>query len=277
MKGQLLGIVIVILLSTVGVSPASDLDFGQAVIQVPDMHDSAPYIWQVRKNPSGYRAEIISGPSQGTYLLTVKPAPAPGEARIDLFLTDKRLQGFHHPPLKRRNDGDYLFSAPLRKGEAYQAEIVFKDGSGWVNLSRKFTATPGALVDKGDEGQAGYEVRIKQFPDKAYAKHTVTFVFEVLRDGRPVDDLEPVDGAMIRIAGWRQGSWLRAADDFVYADSQGNESGREAGVSLVFNEAGTHRIFAEYRHQGVTRWVSRKIDNVWLEPDPKSQQSVIGQ
>lgn len=269
MKGQLLlSITVITLFFTAGVSPALDLDFGQETINIPEMHDSAPYIWQVSKGPATYRAEITGVPEQNAYLLTVSPPPAQGEVRMDLFLTDKRLQGFSHPTLKRLDDGSYLFSAPLQERESYQAEIIFKDGTGWVNLSRKFTATvPGALSEKGEAGQGGeYEVRIKQFPEKAYSKHTVTFVFEVLKDGRPVDDLEPVDGARIRVAAWRPGSWFRSADDFVYADSQGNESNLEAGVSLVFDDVGTHRIFAEYRHQGVTRWTSKDIDYVLPEP-----------
>lgn len=272
MKGPLsLATLIVTLLFLAGVSPALDLDFGQTTINIPEMHDSAPYIWQVNKDPAAYRAEITGVLEQNAYLLTVSPSPAQGEAKIDLFLTDKRLKAFSHPALNRLDDGGYLFTAPLRERESYQAEIIFKDGSGWVNLSRKFTATvPGALADKGEAGQeAGYEVRIKQFPEKAYSKHTVTFVFEVLKEGRPVDDLEPVDGARVRVAAWRQGSWFRSAGDFVYADSQGNESPPEAAVSLVFNETGTHRIFAEYRHQGVSRWVSKEIDNVWPEPEPQ--------
>ena len=268
MKGRLLlSITVITLFFSAGVSAALDLDFGQAVIQVPDTHESTPYIWQVRKDPPNYRAEITGVPGQNAYLLTVSPPPAQGEPRIDLFLTDKGLQSFIHPTLKRRDDGGYLFSGPLRGKESYQAEIIFKDGSGWVNLSRKFTATmDGSLADTGDGRQTGYEVQIKQFPDKVYATHTVTFVFEVRKDGKVVDDLEPVDGAMIRVAAWRPGSWFRSADDFVYADSQGNESNSEAAVSLVLNEPGRHRIFAEYRHQGVTRWTSKDIDYVLLEP-----------
>jgi hypothetical protein len=273
MKGQLLlGITTIALLFAVGLSPAADLDFGQAVIHVPDTHDSAPYRWQARKNPSDYQAEITSVPAQGAYLLTVSPPPAQNGTGIELFFTDKYLKSFIHPTLKRQDDGVFLFRAALLEGETYQAEIIFQDTSGWVNLGRRFKATmPGALaVGEGeDAGQAGYEVRIKQFPEIVYATHAVTFVFEVLQDGKPVDGLEPVDDAMVRVAAWRQGSWFRPAGDFVYADSQGNENEREAAVSLVFNEPGPHRVFAEYRHRGLTRWVSREIPNVWLEPAPQ--------
>ncbi|MBA3016133.1 MAG: hypothetical protein KKD63_08865 [Proteobacteria bacterium] len=260
-------VTIVTLLFSVGVSSALDLDFGQTVIQVPDTHDSTPYLWQVRKNPSNYQAKITSVPDKNAYLLKFSPQPAQGAGGVDLFLTDKHLKSFIHPTLQQQDDGGYLFSAPLQDRETYQAEIIFKDGSGWVNLSQKFTATvSGALNDKEDGGQAGYEVQIKQFPDKAYATHTVTFVFEVRKDGKIVEDLEPVNGAKIRVAAWRQGSWFSSAGDFIYADSQGNESNSEAAVSLVFGESGKHRVFAEYRHQGVTRWISKEIDYVLLEP-----------
>lgn len=217
-------VTIVTLIFSIGISSALDLDFGQNIIQVPDTHDSAPYLWQVRKDPSHYRAEITSVPDQHAYLLTVSPSLAQGKTRIDLFLTDKYLKSFSHPTLQPQEDG----------------------------------------------GQAGYEVQIKQFPEKVYAKHTAAFVFEIRKNGEIVEDLESIDGAKIKVAAWRKGSWFSSAGDFVYADSQGNESNLEAAVSLVFNESGKHRIFAEYRHQGVTRGISKEIDYVLLEPAPIS-------
>jgi len=265
----LFGIIASLLLLTSGAaSNAADLDFGQAVIHIPDTHDAAPYVWQVKKEPPGYRAEIARGPEPGAYLLTVSPAPGQDSPPPDLFLTDNRLASFSHPALNRRADGGYLFTAVLRAGQEYLAEIVFRDGADWINLRRKFTAAAAAAPDAGAEkAGAGYEVRIKQFPEKIYAKHAATFVFEVLQDGRPLADLEPVEGALLRLAVWRRGSWFRGAGDFIFADSHGNESETEAAVSLVFNESGPHRLFAEYRHQGLTRLVSKEV-KIWLEPDP---------
>lgn len=239
---------------------SAQLDLDQEVMVVPDTHNEKPYIWHVERTPGGYElvlsgngAKAGEGPN---YVFRIISPSGIRPENVHVFITDGDLHAYAHRKAVRTGD-DYLFSYDAPRPGKYRLEVVFEATRGWINLSKNIKIGGPARGTAADEppGDEDYEVNIKLIPKKAYAEHVVTFLYEILYKGKPLRDLEKLDGFDMQVAAWDED-----LKEFIYATPRQNLGGPEVAVSFVFMRPGKHAVFAEFKHRGVVR----RIDSVVL-------------
>jgi len=104
------------------------------------------------------------------------------------------------------------------------------------------------------EQDKDYSVNVKLIPEKVYAEHVVTLIYEISRNGVPVNYPDKIDGADVLLA-----SWDESRKDFIFMASRQNVNGQIA-VSLVFMRPGRHRVFAEFMHNGEVRVFDHEVE-----------------
>jgi hypothetical protein len=77
--------------------------------------------------------------------------------------------------------------------------------------------------------------------------------FEVLRDGVPVQDLEPYLGARGHLVALREGD---LAFLHVHPDEEGEAQPGHIGFGVEYPSAGRYRLFLQFKHQGVVQTVA---------------------
>lgn len=253
------------------------LDLDQEVIHIPDTHESEKYRWQVARNPAGYGFELASeaaGPSGGRlFTMTLGVPPGVRVEKAHVFITDRDLKTMEHFRAERSGDGSYRFRFNPPVSGAYHVETVLQARDGWVNLSKtvNLPAGPVEAADGAKQSAMEYRVRQQHFPPKIYAEHVVTFLYEITLNGRPVTDIEKIDGLDMQVAAWAT-SWFTPVGEFAYGVPAQNPGGPEVAVSMVFEKPGTYKVFAEYVHRGVRRLVETEVE-VWEEIDQKADKN----
>ncbi|RJQ48330.1 MAG: hypothetical protein C4538_03950 [Nitrospiraceae bacterium] len=253
---------LVLLLSVLFILSASSclaqLDLEQEVLVIPDTHDSEQYKWKKARNTRDYKVRMDHSPliagnaTEFNFTVTTKtPKTING---MHVFITDKGLNAFRHiSPESETGRYRFIFNAPSQG--KYRFEFVFKTSEdGWINLSEDVSIKEGVEKDMLQEQDKDYSVNVKLFPEKVYAEHVVTFLYEISHNGSPVKYPEEMEGADILLA-----SWDKSRREFVCAGSRQNVDGQIA-VSVVFMKPGTHRVFAEFRHNGKVRIFSHTVE-----------------
>ena len=77
--------------------------------------------------------------------------------------------------------------------------------------------------------------------------------FEVLRDGAPVEDLEPYLGARGHLVALREGD---LAFLHVHPDEAGEAEPGRIGFGVEYPSAGRYRLFLQFKHEGVVQTVA---------------------
>jgi len=126
--------------------------------------------------------------------------------------------------------------------------------SGWINLSENISIKEGVEREILPEADKGYSVNVKLFPDKVYADHVVTFLYEISYNGAPVKYPEKMEGADILLS-----SWDKSRKEFICAGSRQNVDGKIA-AGIVFMRPGKHKVFAEFKHNGAVRVFAHEIE-----------------
>ncbi len=259
---------ILILLSvlTIPLSARAELDLDKEVLVIPDTHNEKPYVWNVMRNPRGFDLAFEYGaPVAGLndqFSFEVKRNPPAAIQDMHVFITDQDLHTFAHIRPANKGDGKYSFKFNAPATSKYRFEIVFRTDAGWVNLRKdiKLTKAAGKVESASRLGDEGYGVRIKLYPKKIYADHVGTLLYEIDYKGKPLNNIEKVDGSDMQVAAWDED-----LKEFIFATPKQNLGGPEVAVSLVFTRPGKHVIFAEFKHGGVLRTVDSAFE-VFLEP-----------
>jgi len=242
----------------------ADLDLDQEVLVIPDTHNEKPYIWHVRQDPQGYEmvfehTRLAGQPDQFLFAITGESAKVPEEMHV--FIADSDLQTYTHIRPIKDSDGRYSFSfAPPAAGK-YRFEIVFQTDNGWIDM-RKDVSLEKAAVEARDTsaGDEDYDVKVKLYPRKIYADHVGTFLYQLSYKGKPLTDIEKIQGADMQVAAWDEDM-----KEFVYMTPQQNLGGPDVGVSMVFRKPGKHAVFAEFKHNGIIRRVDFVV-TIYAEP-----------
>lgn len=249
-------------------------DFEKELISIPDTHENPePYNWKAEVNPDGY--EILADTDSGNFATFNINSPENIEIfELHVFVTPTKLQFANHLIPHRIADNKFSFEyeAPI-KGK-YRFEALLRTQDGWINLRRNFRLNQSAQNSQ----QAGigpeYEVIVKKVPAKIYADHIATLVFEIIHEGKPVTDLQQVEGSEMHLAGWNK-SWIVSLKEFNYAVSNQNLGGSEVAVSLVFRTPGKHIIFGEFSHLQKKHIIRYEV-NVLLEDRESSKYTSSG-
>lgn len=256
------GMVISIFLMTVFALPISvwgALDLDKEVLIIPDTHNEKPYIWNVMRSPRGYELALeYGGPATGLndqLSLEVKSESPTKMEDVHVFITDKDLHTFVHVRPIKKGEGKYSFKFDAPTTSKYRFEIVFKTDTEWVNLRKdvKLMKVPRNAEPASKPGDEDYSVKIKLYPKKIYADHVGTLLYEISYKGKPLNDIQKVEGVDMQVA-----TWDEDLKEFIYMTPKQNLGGPEVAVSLVFMRPGKHAVFAEFKHNGVIR----KIDSV---------------
>jgi len=247
------------------------LDLDQEVLIVPDTHNEKPYIWHVVKDPEGYEIIMNSGdqdsPVDGRFSFKVRQEKAEKIQEMHVFITDSDLHIFRHlrPVL---SDNRYSFSFFAPKTGMYRFEIVLRTEKGWLNLKKDIMLKGvGRQVENPDRDK-GYGVKVKLIPQKVYAEHVVTFLFELTFNGEPIKDIEKVDGTDMQFA-----SWDEDLQEFIYVTPKQNFGGPEVAVSAVFMRPGKRAVFTEFRHNGEMHGIDLIMDVLKEPPQVTNPQN----
>jgi len=244
--------------------PYAQLDLEQEVLMISDTHDAEPYKWKKAWLTWGYDVRLgygtlIAGKDlEFTFSINAKTTIND----VHVFITDKDLNVFKHlRPDSENGKYKFIFNAPSQ-GE-YRLEFVFKtDKDDWVNLNKNVSVKEGVKREVHSELDRNYSVNVKLFPDKVYAEHVVTLLYEISYDGAPVKYPEKMDGVDILLA-----SWDKSRKEFICSGSRQNVDGKIA-ASIVFMKPGRHRVFSEFSHNGAVKMVETDID-VLKEPQQR--------
>lgn len=234
----------------------AQLDLEQEVLIIPDTHDAEPYKWNKKWFTWGYNVRLEHGTliagSDSEFTFSIKAKTAIRD--VNVFITDENINVFKH--IRPQSDnGKYkiIFNAPSQ-GQ-YRFEFVFQTDKGeWIDLSESISVNDGVKKDVLPEQYKNYSVNVKLVPDKVYAKHVVTLIYEISHNGEPVKSPDKMDGADMLTA-----SWGESHTDFIYARSRQNVNGQIA-ASIVFMKPGKHRVFSEFSHNGTVKVVETDID-----------------
>jgi len=264
-------ILLIILLLSASAFPSlsrADLDLEQEILVIPDTHNEKPYIWNVRLDPGGYELTMENKSLQsGTarFLFDIKGAPSSGTGEMHVLITDEDLHTFVHIRPVKTSEGRYSFNFDPSSSGRYRFEIVFKTADGWINLRKniKLQKSEAKPEKTGKQGDEDYEVKVKLYPRKLYSKHVSTFLYQIGYKGKPLKDIEKIDGADMQVAAWDED-----LKEFIFMTPQQNLGGPEVGVSMVFMRPGRHAVFAEFKHNGIVRRIDFVV-NVNDEIDPK--------
>ncbi|MEW6601687.1 MAG: hypothetical protein AB1499_12020 [Nitrospirota bacterium] len=244
----------------------AQLDLEQEVLIIPDTHDAEPYKWKTKWFTWGYDVRLEHGPliagSDAEFTFSIKAKTAVHD--MNVFITDEGLNVFKHlHPESDNGIYKFIFNAPsLGK---YRFEFVFNNDKGeWIDLSENVSIKEGAETEVLPEKYKDYSVNVKLVPDKVYADHVVTLIYEISHKGVPVTYPDRMDGADILTA-----SWDESRKEFIYSRSRQNVNGQIA-ASIVFVRPGRHRVFAEFSHNGVVKVFETDID-VLKEPSQKER------
>ncbi|MBZ0157041.1 MAG: hypothetical protein K8I29_12625 [Alphaproteobacteria bacterium] len=242
----------------------AELDLEQEVLIIPDTHNEKPYIWNVAVNPKGYTLHLepggITAGTETVFRFSIASKAPDTVDALHVFITDHDLHTFQHLRPVRESNG-YVFPYTAPRSGLYRVEVVFRTPKGWINLRKDIRASGKESAEKEKKaGDDDYQIEVKLIPKKIYADHVGTLLFTLSHKGSPVKDLEKVEGADMQVA-----VWDKEMEEFVYATPKQNLGGPQVAVSIVFTEPGTHAVFAEFRHKGVTRRVELSLP-VYFEP-----------
>ena len=191
-----------------------------------------------------FRFRIVTGGE------TVRDFDVTHDKRMHLIVVRRDLTGFQHLHPTQADDGSW--SVPLRLDDAgtYRVFADFSTGGERTTLGADLAVAgdfaPQALPPVAGSDRTGpYEVRLHDDGDG--------LDFEVLRDGAPVEDLEPYLGARGHLVALREGD---LAFLHVHPDEAGEAKPGHIGFEIEYPSPGRYRLYLQFKHQGVVQTVA---------------------
>lgn len=172
------------------------------------------------------------------------------ERRMHLILVRRDFQGFQHLHPEMNDDGNWSVEVDDLEPGVYRAFADFSTDGHSLTLATDlfvpgpFHPYPLAPVSGTAAAGDGYEVTIDS--PGATGGETVPTGFEVTRNGRAIDEVEPYLGADGHLVALREGDQA-----FLHTHPQG-EAGGPGPISFDVNypTAGRYRLFLQFKHAG---------------------------
>ncbi|MGK2932631.1 MAG: hypothetical protein ACSLFD_07670 [Solirubrobacterales bacterium] len=181
---------------------------------------------------------------------TVEDFDVEHDRRMHLIVIRRDLQGFQHLHPGQRADGSWSVKTEELEPGVHRVFADFSTSGQSLTLGTEvfvpgqFEPEPLAPVSETADAGDGYEVTI----DSAAAAggETVPVAFEVTREGRPVDGVEPYLGADGHLVALREGDLA-----FLHTHPEG-EPGGPGPIRFEVNypSPGNYRLFLQFKHGG---------------------------
>jgi hypothetical protein len=193
------------------------------------------------------------------------------EKELHLIVVRRDLTGFQHVHPVLSPDGTWTTDVDLTPGQ-WRVLADFKPhGADPLTLGADLTV-PGRVAAPPETGTTrvahvdGYTVEVTG--DLVGGEHSDVRL-TVSRDGRPVTDLQPYLGAFGHLVALRAGdlAYLHVHPEDSTEDGHGE--GASAGPAVEFvaevPSAGSYSLFLDFKHEGVVRTASFRLDASALE------------
>ena len=180
------------------------------------------------------------------------------EREMHLIVVRRDLSGYQHLHPRRGADGTWSVALELPEAGVYRACADFASGGRPYTLATDlFVAgrfAPRALpAPAAVDEAAGYRAELSAQGVAAGA--TADLSYDLTRNGRPLDDIEPYLGADGHLVALREGD---LAFLHVHPEESGTSSTVRFGAELP--SAGRYRLFLQFRHDGVVRTVAHTLE-----------------
>ena len=169
------------------------------------------------------------------------------ERRMHLIIVRRDFTGFQHLHPVQDDDGSWSAEADLAAGGTYRMFADFATSGRSLTLAADlFVAgefSPEPLPHAADTADAGdgYEVRLSD--DDGMAR------FEVSRNGRPLDGVEPYLGADGHLVALREHDQA-----FLHTHPEGKPGGPgPISFGVEYPSAGRYRLYLQFKHGGKVR------------------------
>lgn len=169
------------------------------------------------------------------------------EKELHLIVVSRDLLEFQHVHPVRDAAGTWRAEVLLGPGTGYRVYADMQPTGAEPAVAEARLATTGhrphrpePMVEKLADTVGGYDV--------ALAWHEGEAIVSVSQDGTPVGDLEPYLGAFGHLVVIRAGSL-----DYLHAHPEEGPSGPDVRFGVVVGKPGVHRLFFDFRHNGVVR------------------------
>jgi hypothetical protein len=172
------------------------------------------------------------------------------ERRMHLIVVRRDFVNFQHLHPRQLGDGSWRAEADLEPAGAYRVFADFASGGESLTLAADLFAPgvfepqelpePATVADAGD----GYEVTLESEPPRPGTASEARF--EVSRDGRPLDSVEPYLGADGHLVALREHDQA-----FLHTHPEGEPGGPGPIVFRVeYPTAGRYRLFLQFKDRG---------------------------
>lgn len=167
---------------------------------------------------------------------------------MHLMVVRRDLTHYRHLHPSMGADGTWSASLTFAEGGVYRVFADFATAGRGLTLGDDLdvpgTYEPTPLPDPAGAERVGeYEVALAS---DVVAGGEASLVFDVSRDGRPVEDLEPYLGALGHLVALREGDLA-----FLHVHPEADEgSGPRIAFRAAFPSGGRYRLFLQFAHRG---------------------------
>ncbi|MEU7585673.1 hypothetical protein AB0A95_05160 [Micromonospora sp. NPDC049230] len=209
----------------------------------------------------GYTLDLVDAPADQFAFRVTGPDGQPvtrydvaQDRRMHLIVARRDLSGFRHVHPDLAADGTWRVGTPLAGPGQWRAFADFTPTGGEPLTLGVDVTVPGALSERPLPAPAtsttvdGYTVTLTGVPQPG---RTAALTLTVSRDGRPVTDLEPYQGAYGHLVALRRGdlAYLHVRPDGTPGDGR-----TRPGPAVTFladvPSAGSYRLYLDFRHGG---------------------------
>jgi len=181
---------------------------------------------------------------------TVRDFDVEHERRMHLIVVRRDFAEFQHLHPRQLEDGAWEADVDLSRGGVYRAFADFATSGQSLTLATDLFAPgrfdpislpPPATTDRVGEG---YEVALDSAAPRSGGTHSVEF--KVLRNGQPVDSVEPYLGADGHLVALREHDL-----GFLHTHPEGEPGGPgPIKFAVEYPSAGRYRLFLQFKHRG---------------------------
>lgn len=170
--------------------------------------------------------------------------------RMHLIIVRPDFQGFQHLHPEQSASGNWTVTADDLLPGVYRVFADFSSEGESLTLASdlfvpgQFEPKPLESVSNTSDAGDGYEVTIES--PRAIGGGTARTVFEVFRNGRKVDEVQPYLGADGHLVALRDGDLA-----FLHAHPEGEPGGNgPIAFEVNYPTVGRYRLFLQFKHDG---------------------------
>jgi len=175
------------------------------------------------------------------------------DRRLHLIVVRRDFQGFQHLHPKQIEDGSWTVRIGDLAPGAYRVFADFSTGGQPLTLATdqfvpgQFDPEPLGPVARTADAGDGYQVSLLTF--RGSGGETVPVDFEVTKNGKVVDGVQPYLGADGHLVALRQGDQA-----FLHTHPEGEPGGPgPISFQVSYPTAGSYRLYIQFKHGGEVR------------------------